>query len=131
MTTKTSSEFRRLKKKWDQILQESGFRDIERYYADGRPYPTIYKHDFGAGNRKIDPVKYEEVSEYYRLARQFLHDYSFESPKEKKIWELHSDGLSYRKIIRNLGLNCCPATLGKRINRLKRIMLEGLYERQT
>lgn len=127
-----TQEFIKLKKKWDKILRENGFTDIETYYSNGRPHHMLNRPAFnGGGAHTPSPEKFQEVSEYYRLARHFLYDYSFSTLEEKQIWELHADGVSYRNIISRLGLSVCPATLGKRINRLKSIMLEGLYERQT
>lgn len=38
------------------------------------------------------------MSCYYDRARDLLHHFEFESDIHKKIWELHCEGLSKRKI---------------------------------
>lgn len=37
-------------------------------------------------------------ADYYRLAGQFLHSYWFVNDRQRRIWELHSEGVPYRKI---------------------------------
>lgn len=87
-----TKEFKNLQRKWYDKLDKKEFKDIEykghlkrseRFYALER-----YSNETAA-------VK----EEYYRLAGHFLYDFSFETALERAIWELHSTGLSVRKIV--------------------------------
>lgn len=39
-----------------------------------------------------------DKQEYFRLAGHFYYDHEFDSLFEKKIWLMHSNGMSYRDI---------------------------------
>jgi hypothetical protein len=91
-----SKEFKDLQKDWYKKLKDSGFQDIER----------------GAGQLKTDPLQniktfydlnsFESKQEYFRMAGAFLYSYKFKNEAEKLIWRLHSEGVSFRTIVKIL-----------------------------
>ncbi len=48
--------------------------------------------------KHIHPQRKEQIENYYQKARGLLHSYPFRSDLQRKVWELHSDGLSKEKI---------------------------------
>jgi hypothetical protein len=42
---------------------------------------------------------------YYRMAEHFLNDYTFPSSEYRFIWKHHSEGLSYREIVKLMNTN--------------------------
>lgn len=81
---------------WNKKLAKSGFIDIED--SSGRL-------KFCDSDRFHHPKvvsSYETKREYFRMAGHFLHDYVFTSRKERKIWEMHSNAVSYRNIALSL-----------------------------
>lgn len=88
-------EFLRTQKKWYAKLKDEGFQDIEATKS------TRGVTRSGDDSRTVLPQA--SVSEYYRLARAFLHDYTFKDNKHWHMWLLHSEGLSIRMIAEKLG----------------------------
>jgi|SRR5580658_4460052 hypothetical protein len=76
-----SPSFNRLKSYWYNLLDRSGFYDIERYDQDKQVF-----------------ADYEAKSRYYQLAGLYLHDATFETSDERSVWELHSKGLANSKV---------------------------------
>lgn len=82
-----------LQKKWYAKLKRSGFADIE---SDEDNLKVSTLRQFVMDYRKEVS---ENKEEYYRMAGHFLHDHKFETPVEKTIWRLHSDGISIMDIV--------------------------------
>ncbi len=91
---KHSTEFQALQAEWDKKLEESGFDDKEQ--RDGRLKSWSLKY------KNSDPSMCQAKQEYYRAAGHFLHEYEFEYPVERRIWELHSQGVSRPPIVQIL-----------------------------
>lgn len=85
-------DFEELQKCWYAKLRDDGFEDIEDDH--GRPR----EWDFNFFRNKFDPIKYQTTLIYYEWARFVLNNYRFKNELQKAIWELHSEGLSERKI---------------------------------
>lgn len=82
---------------WYKKLKEHGFEDIEDTSHPESPIKDWHK--FKALRRfKNDPNKLHFTTQYYTQAQNLLHTYNFDSPLHKKIWELHCEGFSKRKI---------------------------------
>jgi hypothetical protein len=109
-----TAEFAALQSQWYGALRGEGFVDIEG--ADGLEEP--------GGRRRRERVDWEATAEYYRMAGVFLHDHQFESAIERRIWELHCEGMSHRRIVRELGNRYKHRVLAT-IGRLRRTMLAG------
>lgn len=90
-------DFKKLKETWYKKLEKSGFEDLEN--DDGQ----LLNHVSSIPTRvrfNIDEFKAKE--DYYRLAGQFLHDYTGFTSQTKKIWEMHQSGVSIRNIAKKI-----------------------------
>lgn len=124
-----TDKFKKLNKKWQEKLKKSGFCDAEE---DIDPTKTISGAPKTKDKLKVwsisffksnyPTVRYRAVETYYRLASQFLYEYSFKSHLEQNIWEHHSNGLSRIKI--DTLLNKKIGTARRTIEKLSKIMLE-------
>ena len=93
-----SPKFKKLQDKWYNKLKNSGFEDIEQ--ADG----NLKKQAKSIHILYYKPVAYEAKQRYFELAGQFLYWYKFKNEVEKKIWTLHSEGMSNIKISKVTGV---------------------------
>lgn len=76
--------FKKLKKKWDKKLTDSGYDDIE--YADGS-----LKSD---GNRAtIAWDNKEAIEDYYRKVDSYLVEHEDIPPRDRAILELYAEGV--------------------------------------
>lgn len=91
-----SKEFKDLKDKWYKKAAKSGFKDIEQ---DEDNLIVWASHLFRA---TYDATKFQAKEEYYRAAGHFLHDYEFDSKRDRLVWEKHAEGLSIAKIVKEL-----------------------------
>jgi hypothetical protein len=99
---KKDKGFRELQKKWYDRLKKEGFDDIE--WTD---HKTGYGQDSPHLKRSTYYIssKYSLGTEnYYRLFRNFVSHATFTSKIDKTIAELHSEGFSYRQIIKQIRL---------------------------
>lgn len=78
-------KFKALEKKWYEKLRKTGFKDIEN-----RP------HELHQETAKF--LDKEAIEEYYSKVSEYLYSGDFKNYKEKAIWFLHTEGLSYREI---------------------------------
>ena len=115
------SKFKEQLKKWNKILKDEGFVDIEFTNRHGQVCGYL-KDSHIATNFKQD------AEEYYILARRYLHDGKFESPTEKAVWEAHSNGLSYDKILQQFNTWTSRSPLTRIILKHKEIMLNALRD---
>lgn len=95
-------DLKALQKEWYKKLQEVGFKDIE----SSSDYLKEWDSHYFQAN--YDPLSFEARQTYYQLADNFLVSYKFSSFLEFKIWELHTQGLSTRKIADELKLTHTP-----------------------
>lgn len=111
-------EFLELKKKWDKILKDDGFVDIEVEEELNAHRPTTDR------NQHTD-VWRKSKEEYYTYARYFLNEHEFETARQQNIWELHTEGTSARdiaKIYKDLGFKTSRMTIWRTINYLRALM---------
>lgn len=120
-----TEKFKNLQSKWYKKLANSKFKDIET--ADGQLREFHYRIPLIA-----DPIKARAKEEYYRLAGQFLHDHAFASKTEAYIWELHSQAISIRNIVKRLrnkkGIKTHKRHIHETIQRLASEMI-NIYRR--
>jgi hypothetical protein len=97
---KTKS-FQKLFKKWNLILKEDGFKDVEDFSP---PEPLLIHWDsfrFQRGGRLRWNQEFGEA--YYSLASALLTDgFKFGSDFARRVWELHCQGRTIRAIERIL-----------------------------
>lgn len=90
-------DYNKLRDKWYAKLAKEGFEDIEDTEGRLKTYASsalvqVYK----------DHLKYDTKERYYQLAGQFLHDHKFKSNVERFIWEQHCEGVSIRKMVKEI-----------------------------
>lgn len=109
-----TEQLRHLQKVWYKKLEEEGFADIE--FSE---YSSYLKRE----SLNIT-LSYDEPTErYYTLARQYLNDTKFVTPTEKRVWELHSEGLSYDKILGHISLWSSRSPIQRIVLKHKKILL--------
>jgi hypothetical protein len=89
---------------WDQRLKDSGFNDIEdrrtgslKTWAGNIQLESKGKDKhYNYGYSSL--VWKESQAEYYRIASQCVHEAKFKTEMHKRIWELHSEGLTISEI---------------------------------
>lgn len=91
-----------LEKIWNKKLKDSGFIDIE---DTNSPLRLLKKWHSNYFYRNYSPEVFEARYDYFRITSQFLHYHSFESQLERQVFELHTEGLSYREIGAKMGIN--------------------------
>ena len=113
---------------WDKKLRDSGFVDIEdrktgllkKCGGDQLRLPEDFERlsccwteieintsmpDHQFSNRGYSSFVWKQSqAEYYRLAAIMCHDGNFKTDREKEIWNLHAEGLSYREIAKKINL---------------------------
>lgn len=99
-----TEKFKRLESKWYKKLEQSGFVEIENKKNDTDYLKVWHSQYFQC---KYTPDAFLRKQEYYHMTREFLHIHEFDSDKEKMIWEMHSQGLSLRKISTALRSKVC------------------------
>lgn len=88
--------FQELQAKWYKKLKSKGFDDIEENEDRLKSWASsqFVQHD--------NPILFEAKAQYYRNASKFLHDHKFADKISKFIWQQHSEGCSYRSIVKKL-----------------------------
>lgn len=92
-----TKEFLKLKKKWYNKLDKDGFKDAEHPEKD-----QLLRYDDQYFKAESDPVRFAAKQQYYQNAAQFLWDYNFPNDETKLIWQLHSEGKTYKQISEEL-----------------------------
>lgn len=90
-----TKEFKALQTKWYDKLKKKGFDDIEDTQSTKefiKEWHSVYFQ------KRHTPMSFYAKQEYYYLAQTFLNEHPFQTKQEKRIWILHSEGLSIRKI---------------------------------
>lgn len=83
----------KLQSKWYNKIKE-GFDDAEDFRYPDRPLKSWHKNLLG----NVTMLEVEITLDYYCQASELLHSHHFKNDLEKKIWELHCEGLSRLKI---------------------------------
>lgn len=90
----------------DKLLRDSGFVDLEDEDGAMKQATTLVLGDHGTrrsqGRYEARLDEIETTAEYYRRASQLLHEHSWRSPVERRIWELHTEAASYTRIWRTV-----------------------------
>lgn len=86
-----TEEFKKLNRQWRKKLKASGFKDIELSDDELVRYSFHLTEAYRSG-----------TFDYYLKCAEFLLTHKFKTQFEKKIWELHTDGLSIRRIVEAL-----------------------------
>jgi len=89
-----TKKFKELQERWYKKLEKSGFEDVE----DMTLNEPLLKNWDNFRYRKVTPEEYESRTRYYSNCRDVLNTYPFERAIHRRIWELHTEGLSLRQI---------------------------------
>ena len=89
-TQKFKAEFQ----EWNKILEESGHKEIEDFKTNGYPLKCWHSYKWVNDSK----LKQSITKTYYEIASDILRSFTFKNELQKKIWELHTSGLSVRKI---------------------------------
>ncbi len=96
---KNKAKFERLKEIWNKKLEKNGFGDIESRNGDLKNRRFVLDSRSRGFDHLVDlhyaelPVYITEArTEYYRWAVRMVREGEFKSPRDKIIWELHSEG---------------------------------------
>jgi hypothetical protein len=92
-----TKKFKALKAKWDKKLKNTGFEDVEN--EDGSLKASTHPKAISFALRDK-----EEREAYYGIATQLLHTYTFVDEIEKRIWEMHCEGIAVRHIMKELDM---------------------------
>lgn len=123
----TSKQFKQLQTKWYSKLKASGFEDIEIHAKDGIDSANVYLKQWDSHLTLHDPTFFYSRQDYFYKAGHFLTSYAFKTKLEKRVWGLHSEGLSYRKIGQKVRKP--KDAVHKIINVLRAVMLDEIIVR--
>lgn len=119
-------EFQELRRFWYARAAEDGFEDIEQVVDDKGTVGALL---LGVSTGDLRRNLYKgETEDYYRYARQYLHSLPGWS-LARKVWELHSEGYSASKGVRELRARGIEITTGawtRIVKRERRAMLDDL-----
>lgn len=115
-----TKQFNNLQNTWYKKLKAEGFNDIEGDFGISITTGVFSTKRFFERNT-YDTFKNKE--RYYQLAGHFLHEHTFETKLDKEIWELHSEGLSYRDISEKIKI-LQKSQVCKVVKTLKELMLK-------
>lgn len=118
---KPTKEFLKLQAEWDKKLKDSGFNDAEQRDGNLKTWSSLFTRQTTAD------ISMEAKQEYYRAAGHFLYSHQF-TAFERKIWELHVEGISIRDIVITLK-SCSNIDTYKRqvhetVQRLAKLMMK-------
>ena len=129
-------DFLKQRKEWYEILKKEGFKDIENI-----DFRTGQAGGEGGSAGMLQGISEADIlgtwtpdkQRYYELARQhywtmYNRVWSGRLRKKRhrnlKIWQLHSEGVSYRKILKLVG--CSFLTVSRVVVSEREKMLEGV-----
>lgn len=78
---------------------------------------------------RYTPEAFQIKQEYYRLATQFYYEFEFENKTQKRIWKLHSEGITTEKIAKYVRIP--RSTVHWEISRLLEVMKDHHFDRDS
>lgn len=121
-----SEEFRELRRQWMKKLEDSGFKDIEKW--DLSEYRIV--QEFDQLKRRQNFQMMSQVTTYYSEAVEFLDVHQFKDEMDREIWEKHVKGLSTHEIRHQVTRRISQPAIWKRLKQLKDIFKNHLRERE-
>lgn len=127
MSSSDKKKLQQLQAKWYRKLERSGFKDVEAPDAFGdMRLKQLDSNQLRHGYKSS--VQMVNVQRYYELARQFHYQHNFENGREKRLWELHAEGLSAYHISEKLKSdgyrkNVSMTSIKRTVKKLERVML--------
>lgn len=93
----TQEQFLDLRDKWYTKLANQGFEDIEDVHSPNEMLLAWHASDLP---RRMTDNRHVATVAYYEAARDMLNWYTFKNRQERRIWELHAEGISIREIVK-------------------------------
>lgn len=89
-------KFKKLQEKWYSKLSKKGFDDIEQDESKLKQWSETYfkKGNLNQSNITVVTAKLA----YYAMCRSFLETHKFKNKIERRMFEMHSEGLGVRVI---------------------------------
>lgn len=119
----------KLKAKWYAKLKKKGFEDIEHDERNLKQFSGKTSIDDELGRSKLErwaqwgklpQIKNHIKYEYFSECRRFLEIHKFKNKTERKMFEMHSDGLGVRVIA--VSLKTYRRKVHETIQRLVKVM---------
>lgn len=114
-----TKEFLALKAKWEKKLEKEGLADLDN--DEGQLKGITHAERFKA---TYNPSNAQAKHEYYRAAGFFLYEHKFETTLERKIWELHIEGIGIREIVKILKKQGLKSIYKSRVHSLLQPLVE-------
>jgi hypothetical protein len=121
MSRYQTPEFLELKEKWDKILKDDGFIDIEAADTPDTSAPFHKK----SGKNAHTALWLKSKIDYFTYATYFLNEHKFETENQRIIWEYHTNGVSARNIAKTfnaVGIKSSRMSIWRTINYLRTLM---------
>lgn len=130
-----TKKFKDLKNLWYKKLKKSGFVEIENTNSEEEylnRWDSSWFMNRQSNWRKVSAQPMDSGSqksmfiqakmEYFYMAGHFLTEYRFDSPRDKEIWKLHSEGMHHVEIAK---ITKVPKNrVGETVRRLAQEMLK-------
>ncbi len=117
----TPEQLKKLQNKWYDKLEKSGFEDIEERHS---PKEFLKRWAGQWFKRRTHVHNFEAKQEYFYQCGHFLTTHDFDTETERKVWQMHSEGLSLREIARSMRWKS-HHKVRLVINKLKQEMADG------
>lgn len=85
---------------WDKKLARAGFVD-----AEDRNNGLLTRWDDQYYHRRYTPEAFAAKQTYFQLCTDFLNTGKFESQLDKRVWQMHCEGLTRREIAKAVKKN--------------------------
>ncbi len=89
-----TKKFKDLQAKWYKKLADKGFEDIEDNKYEEPKLKAYHYLRF----KTLEPDVHAARAKYYENCRGVLVNHRFKRALDRRIWELHTEGLSLREI---------------------------------
>jgi hypothetical protein len=125
--TKGCKHCQKLSREWNKKLEKSGVENIEQEDGNLKQWHSFH---FARKSHSVQNGGQTSKEEYYRLAGHFLHNYPFEVERDRRIWELHAEGLFSPDIVKRLskqGFRVKTSIVHETVKKLTKIMIGQLW----
>lgn len=93
-------EFKALFKEWNQILEDGGLEEIENFDLPNPSLKKFHSNKWTLENGRAQDAR--DIKAYYEMAGDLLESFPFKTETQKRMWEMHCDGMSVRQIAQSL-----------------------------
>jgi hypothetical protein len=122
-----TKKFKTLAAKWHAKLEKSGFDDAECFDSPRELMKEWHVDHFVKDEILIG---FEAKQRYFELARQLLNTHEFATERERRVWEMYSEGVLTKNMPKILGctMHAVRVILNKYIKLIRRDAKDILKE---